>query len=190
MPIFYRGAGLGTYWHMNDARTTGFTPHYPGAGQGISRVLQHIARGTTASPYVSLTRSYGVAWGYAMAGKKLPSVAKPAYVYEIEIDENDGLGTRLLDPVTAIANGLGSPYETRTYHHDGDSAFLLGLVDPVGQRPSLRQDVRFAPPGEGTYRGPLLHIELEALVRSLRDAEILAFGAVAAGQIRRRIEIR
>lgn len=125
MPIFYRGAGLGTYWHMNDARITGFTPHYPGAGQGISRVRHHIARGTTASPYVSLTRSFGVAWGYAMAGKKLPSVAKPAYVYEIEIDENDGLGTRLLDPVTAIANDLGLPYETRTYHQDGDSSFLF-----------------------------------------------------------------
>ena len=190
MPIFYRGAGLGTYWHMNDARITGFTPHYPGAGQGISRVLQHIARGTTASPYVSLTRSFGVAWGYAMAGKKLPSVVRPAYVYEIEIDETDGLGTRLLDPVTVIANSLGSPYEMRTYHHDGDSAFLLGLVDPVGQKPSLRQDVRFAPPGQGSDRSPLLHIELEALVRSLRDAEILSFGAVAAGQIRRRIEIR
>ncbi len=125
-----------------------------------------------------------------MAGQKLPSPAKPAYVYEIEVDENDGLGTRLFDPVTAMAAGLGSPYEMRSYHHDGDNSFLLGLVDPVGQRPSLRQDVRLAPPGEGTYRSPLLNIELEALVRALRDAEILAFGAIATGQVRRRIEIR
>ena len=190
MTIFYREAGVGTYWHVNDARLTGFTPHHPGAGQGISRVLQHIARGTTVSPYVSLTRSYGVAWGYALAGRSLPSVEKPAYVYEIEVDEHDGLGTRLLDPVVAIAAELGSPYETRSYHHDGDGSFLLGLVDPAGHRLSLKQDVRYAPPGEGADRSPLLHIELEALVRALRDSEILAFGAVAASQIRRRIEVQ
>lgn len=189
MPIFYRGAGVGTYWHMNDARISGFTPHHPGAGQGISRVLQHIARGTTVSPYVSLTRSYGVAWGYAVAGRSLPTADDHAYVYEVEIEEHDGLGTRLLDPIQAIASELGSPYETRTYHHDGDNSFLLGLVDPVKHRSILRQDVRFAPPGQGTYRSPLLHIELEALVRALRDSEILAFGAVAASQIRRRIEV-
>jgi hypothetical protein len=189
MPIYYRGAGLGTYWHMNDACKTGFTPHYPGAGQGNSRILHHIARGTTASPYVSLTRSYGVAWGYALAGRMLPSAEQPAYVYEIEVDENDGLGTRLMDPVTTIAAGLGSPYDTRTYHHDGDSSFLLGLVDPAGQRASLKQEVRFPPPEQGTIRTPLLHIELEALVRALRDSEILAFGAVAASQVRRRIEV-
>jgi hypothetical protein len=130
-----------------------------------------------------------VAWGYALAGRNLPTIDNPAYVYEVEIDENDGLGTRLLDPVQAIAAGLGSPYETRTYHHDGDNSFLLGLVDPVNHRAILRQDVRFPPPGEGTDRSPLLHIELEALVRALRDSEILAFGAVAASQIRRRIEV-
>jgi hypothetical protein len=130
MPIYYRGAGVGTYWHMNDARISGFTPHYPGAGRGINRVRHHIARGTTASPYVSLTRSYGVAWGYALAGRNLPTIDNPAYVYEVEIDENDGLGTRLLDPVQAIAVGLGSPYETRTYHHDGDSSFCLALSSP------------------------------------------------------------
>ncbi len=118
----------------------------------------------------------------------LPHAEQPAYVYEIEVNENDGLGTRLVDPIVTIASALGSPYDNRTYHHDGDSAFLLGLVDPTGHRDCLKQDVRFPPPDQGTSRAPLLHIELEALVRGLRDSEILAFGAVGS-QVRRRIEV-
>ena len=124
-----------------------------------------------------------------MAGRMLPSIDSPAYVYEVEIEENDGLGTRLLDPIVAIAAELGSPYDARSYHHDGDTSFLLGIADPARQQESLKQNVLFPPPGEGTKRPPLLHIELEALVRALRDSEILAFGAVAASQIRRRTEI-
>ena len=88
MPIFYRGAALGTYWHKNDARLTGFTSHHPGAGYSASRVAQHIARGTTTSPYVSLTRSFAVAYGYALVGPGgSPISGKPAYVYEVEYEK-------------------------------------------------------------------------------------------------------
>jgi len=189
MPIYYRGAGIGTYWHARDARISGFVPHHGGAGQGVNRILHHVARGTTVSPYISLSRSYGVAWGYAVAGKELPGKESPAYVYEIEIEEADSFGTRLLDPVVEVAAALGSAYDPRSYQHDGDASFLLGITDPVGHRKELRQTVRFAPPGGGTGRSPLLHIELETLVRALRDAEVLAFGAIAAAQVRRRVEV-
>ena len=190
MPIFYRGAALGTYWHKNDARLTGFTSHYPGAGCTLSRVMQHIVRGTTASPYVSLTRSYGIALGYALAGCAPPTPSNPAFVYEIEIDELDGLGTRLLDPLTEVVKGLGSPYDSRPYQHDGEASFLLGIADPVDHHDDLNQPVRYAPPGQGTMRSPLLGIELECMVLSLRDAEVLAVGAVAKAQVHRRICIR
>jgi hypothetical protein len=189
MPFYYRGAGVGTYWHQHDPRLQGFTPHHAGAGAAPARILSHIARGTTASPYVSLSRSYAVARDYALAGLDLPSAAVPAYVYEIEIDERDGFGTRLVDPVVEIAAILGSPFDNRTYHHDGDLKFLLGVVDPPSYGSILSQPVLFPPPGHGTPRTPLLHIELEALVRALRDAEILAFGAVAAPQVKRRIDV-
>jgi len=59
MPIFYRGAGVGTYWHQHDARLTGFMPKAPTIVSSVDRVMQHVARGSISSPYISLTRSYG-----------------------------------------------------------------------------------------------------------------------------------
>ncbi|MBI3681606.1 MAG: hypothetical protein HY235_14585 [Acidobacteria bacterium] len=189
MPIFYRGAGVGTYWHQNDARLTGFTSHHPGAGAQWHRIMYHIARGTTVSPYVSLTRSYGVAYGYAVAGRELPTPAKPGYVYQVLIDEVDGFGTRLIDPVQAVAENLGSPLAERSWHHDGTQEFLLGVISPSRHFEILEKPALFPPPGEGTPRPPLLSIELETLVRALRDAEVLALGAVAKAQVLERFEI-
>lgn len=180
---------MGTYWHTNDARLTGFIPHHPGAGRGISRIFSHIARGTTASPYVSLTRSFGVALDYAFGGLRTPTLATPAFVYEVEIDEQDGYGTRLVDPVVEVASQLGSPYDLRSYHHDGDTGFVASVAAPGGHASGLQQTVKFPPPGQGTPRSPLLHVELETLVRALRDAEILSFGAIAASQVKRRIDV-
>ena len=189
MPIFYRGAGVGTYWHENDARLTGFTPQWPGAGRGVTRILHHVARGSTVSPYVSLSRSYGIARDYALAGPKLPTFSQPAFVYEIQVDSGDGYGAQLVDPVAEIARDLGPPDDPRSYHHDGDMKFLLGIVDSRGNEGHLNQSVQFPPPGQGTPRQPLLHIELEAMVRALRDADVLAFGTIAAAQVRRRIDV-
>jgi hypothetical protein len=189
MPMFFRGAGLNTYWHEHDARLTGFLPHHPGAEYGISRILAHIARGSTASPFISLTRSYGVARGYALAGKVAPTAATPAYVYEVDIGEElKRYGTRLVDPVQEIAKSLGSPYELRSYQHDGDASFVLGVADPKGHYDQLAQRVVYPPPGQGAPRSPLLGIQLESLVNAIRDAEVLVFGAIPASQVVRRIE--
>ncbi len=51
MPIFYRGAGVGTYWHQHDARLTGFMPKSPTVVSSVDRIMQHVARGTISSPY-------------------------------------------------------------------------------------------------------------------------------------------
>lgn len=155
----------------------------------MSRLVQHIARGTTISPFVSLTRSYGVACGYACSGESLPTVKQPAYVYQIEIEEQDGHQTKLLDPVAAIAKQLQSPYEWKSYHHDGQASFLLGVVDPDRHLGELRRPALFPPGDRPTPRAPLLHAELEAMVRSLRDAEILAVGGVAKPQVLQRWEV-
>jgi hypothetical protein len=110
MPIFYRGAAIGTYWHSHDARKVGFTPQSPGMQANTNRLANHIVRGTVASPFISLTRSYGVAWSYAVfLSRTQPRRSQPAYVYEIEIDDPPPLGLQLLDPIKEVANALPPP---------------------------------------------------------------------------------
>lgn len=42
MPIFYRGAGISTYWHTNDARVSGSTPQSPGTLPSSNRLMYHL----------------------------------------------------------------------------------------------------------------------------------------------------
>ena len=104
MPLFYRGAGVGTYWDLNDALLNGFTPQSPSTPPSINQLMQHISQGTLTSPYVSLTRSYGVALDYALAfGRTQPTATSPASVYEIELVDPLPAGLRLIDPIKEIA---------------------------------------------------------------------------------------
>ncbi len=187
MPIFYRGAGIGTYWHTNDARLNGFTPQSPGTMGSLSRLMNHIARGTTNSPFVSMTRSYGVALSYALlAGRTYPTPTNPAYVYEIEINDPLPAGLQLFDPAKEVAASVPTPLGL-SYYHDGAPEFLLGVVSPTRMRRFLTAPYPQPPPRGGTSRPPNLTIELETLVRALRDAEILAIGTIPAACIRNRL---
>jgi len=186
MPIFYRGAGVGTYWHENDARLNGFTPKKPGAVHSIERLIEHIARADVNSPYISLTRSYGVAYWYAVPlSRDTATETNPRYVYEIELSHPLPLGLQLLDPVKEVAAAAPEPLEGM-YQHDGLPDFLLGLVDPIEKEQYLKAPYLQPPPGGGTDRPPNLSKELETLVRALRDAEILAVGNIPAAYIRNR----
>lgn len=189
MPIFYRGAGVGTYWHGKDARVYGFTPQSPAMTPGINRLEQHIVRGSVNSPYISLTLSYGVAWGYAVMGRILATKTNPGYVYDIEINDPLPPGLQLLDPVKEVADAAPTPLQVPSYQHDGPQYFLLGVVDPIGMRPFLTAPYLQPPPGGGTPRPPNLSIELETLIRALRDAEILAVGNIAASCVRNRFDV-
>jgi hypothetical protein len=190
MPMFYRGAGVGTYWHTNDACQRGFTPQVPGMAPSIHRLMVHVARGTVTSPYVSLTRSYGVAWSYAVFfGRMQPTHTTPAYVYELEINDPLPPGLQLLDPVKAVAAAAPSPLQSISYQHDGLPNFLLGVVDPMRMKQFLHVHALQPPPGGGTSRPPHLTMELEALVRALRDAEILAVGNVPTTCVRTRYPV-
>ena len=179
MPIFYRGAGLGTYWHPanNDARLLGFSPHIPGMVRSHNRLMQHIAEATTSSPYISLTRSWGVALSYALNGRAPATQADPAYIYEIELDEPLPLGVVLLDPVKEVVNAVSTPTGL-PYQHDGAPDFLLGVVDPIGQQQFLNH-IRPHPPGAVPHPAHLSP-ELTTIVRALRDAEIIVVGTVPA----------
>lgn len=191
MPIFYRGAGRGTHWHTNDARTNGFTAQQPGTVGSVYQLMNHIARGTTNSPFISLARSYGVALSYAkFGGRAYPTSAHPAYVYQIEINDPPPPGLQLFDPVMDVAATAASPLTSPSYHHDGLPQFLLGVVHPQGRlRRFLRQHYPQPPPGGGTPRPPNLTIELETLVRALRDTELLALGTIPTACVQDRFDV-
>lgn len=182
MATFYRGAGIGTYWHLNDARLTGFNAHFPGAHRTTASLMNHIKNGTTASPFISMTRSYSVAWSYALfSGHAVPTVAAPAYVYEIVINTPPPVGLTVLDPLGEIAGAVPPPLSAISYQHDGLPAFLMGVLDPVAMNHHLTAPIKQTPPGGAAPRAANLTAELETLVRTLRDAEILAVGTIPAG---------
>ena len=191
MAIFYRGSGIGTYWHINDPIESGFAARAPGMTPTITRLMLHIARSTVNSPFISITRSYAVAWRYAMSSSvRVPTVNGPAYVHEIEIQEPLPKSLELLDPVKEVANTLPSPTSIGPpYQHDGFPDFLLGIVDPSNMGHFLEQHSMQPPSSEGTPRTPNLTIELETLVRALRDAEILAYGNIPASSVKNRFEV-
>ena len=180
MPIFYRGAGIDTYWYLNNPVEIGFVAKAPEVTSTTTRLIQHISRGTSNSPFISLTLSYAVARDYAiLSSPEIPTPSKPAYVYEIELQDPLPSGLKLLDPVKEVANELPSPPTIGpAYQHDGSQEFLLGVANPRNMGHFLRKHSPQPPLSEGTPRPPNLTLELETLVRALRDAEILAYGTI------------
>ena len=191
MAIFYRGAGINTYWYLNDPMKQGFVARSPEMTPTTTRQMLHIARSTVNSPFISLTRSYAVAWRYAMvSSERVPIPEDPAYVHEIEIQEPLPTGLQLLDPVKEVAQVLPSPTSSGPpYQHDGLPDFLLGIVDPGRMGYFLAQHAMQPPSSKGTPRSPNLTIELETLVRALRDAEILAHGIIPATCVKNSFDV-
>lgn len=182
MPIFYRGAGIDTYWYLNNPIEIGFVARAPDVAPTTARLIQHISRGTSNSPFISLTLSYAVARDYAiLSSLEIPTPSKPAYVYEIEFQDPLPSGLKMLDPVKEVAKELPSPPTIGpAYQHDGSQEFLLGVVNPRNMGHFLVRHSPQPPLSEGTPRPPNLTLELETLVRALRDAEILAYGTIPA----------
>ena len=181
MAIFYRGAGVGTYWHVNDALISGFNAHVPGAARTSSSLISHIKNGTTTSAFISMTRSYSVAWSYAIfSGYAVPTSSHPAFVYEIEVLDPPPIGVVVLDPLREISNSVPPILGAASYQHDGFPDFLMGVVDPKTMAHYLTKPIQHPPPGGATPRAANLSPELETLVRALRDAEILAVATIPA----------
>jgi hypothetical protein len=167
---------MGTYYHERDACREGFVARMPVAEATSDLMIAHVARGTTRSPYISLTRSFGVAKSYALVNRMPHMRQKKGLVYMIELDKRSDV--ELLDPVKQMARLLGNPCDDPSYHHDGHQGFLLGVADPVRHWVERSREIAQPPPAEGTPRPANLHPHFEAMVRSLRDSEILAVRAI------------
>ncbi|HEX4630368.1 MAG TPA: hypothetical protein VH188_05335 [Chthoniobacterales bacterium] len=188
MATFYRGAGVGSYWHRRDARITGFVAHEPGANRNLPNLIGHVRDGTTKSPYISLTRSYSVAWNYAV-GWGTPTAADPAFVYAIEINNPPPAGLQILDPLLELLQKFNCPIDGATYHHDGNPDFLIGVIDRTNYQACLDRPIQSPPPGGATARPANLCPELETIVRALRDAELLAVGIIPRECVVTRYEV-
>jgi hypothetical protein len=179
MPYFYKGVAVGTFLHSRDLRQTGISPRLPTAPFNLAALMGHVARGTTISPCISITRSFSIAKAYAIEGSKpRPTASMPAYVYAIDLpDHPNPLAPGIMsveDPVQFVATSVKS-LASSSYQHDGDKKFLLGVVDPKGHRQHLGRLAVFAVPSPRP-RTPALSIELETMVCALRDAEALVVG--------------
>ena len=86
----YKGVRIGTFLYQsaNDPMTKGISARNSLAAVSTGSIEMHIARGTTTSPFVSLSKSFGVARNYAIEGSLTrPSSSSPAYVYEIDVPD-------------------------------------------------------------------------------------------------------
>lgn len=179
MPRFYKGVGVGTHLHGNDLRLSGMRPRDALMTPNIYTLMEHIA-GNTVSPYVSLTRSYGVAEAYARDfGRAFPTASVPGYVYAVDIDYPTPPEVHMvLDPVSDIAAYINLPLAPSSYHHDGNMNFLLGIISPVTMANHLAAHAPQPPRATMPPRPPKLTKELLTIVRALRDAEVIVLGSV------------
>ena len=175
MATFYKGAGIGTHWHTHDSRRVGFTARVPETGPSTAMLVDHGATGTINSPYISLTRSYAVAWHYAVFNsKREPTLGNPAYIYEMEIDDSLPHGLNLLDPVKEVVHILPQP--------------LRGVVDLEYMADHLGgQTPQPSELGEGL--SPNFALQLKTLIFAQRDAEVLIHGYIPPFCVKHRFEV-
>jgi len=177
LAIYYRGAGVGTWWHERDTRDQGLTPKNTDAAHSLDRLMHHIGRADYNNPHVSLTLSYGIACEYARLGRLAAPQQRPGYVYQVEISAPLPAGLQLLDPIKEIGGAVPPPPADIPYQHDGNFDFILGVIKPE-LRHLLSRPIAQSPPEGGTARSPNLSLQLETLLRTLRDAEVLALGTI------------
>jgi hypothetical protein len=190
MTHFYKGVGVGTFFHSMDLRINGIAPANTGAQFDVHMAMQHICRGSNRSPCVSVTRSYGVAESYARNGLNPPSLSKPGYVYVINIPDPIPFGAPpIVDPVFVVASQHNDPLRSPSYHHNGSQNFLLGVISP-GMHPAILSTPPPMPSGtNNSISPPTLTMELQTMVWGLRDAEALIVGNVPRAWVIDRLNV-
>lgn len=182
MPRLYKGVGVGTFLHGlhkgADLQKTGIASQSPNLSYGHAAMIDHIA-GNTDSPFISVTRSYGIAYNYAIDfSRAVPTATDPAFIVAIDVDYPTARrhGLAFMDPVAEIAKIVNDPLAVGSYQHDGEMNFILGVANP-SKMSAFRTKPTVHPPGNTTPPAPArLSPELQAIVRALRDAEIVVHG--------------
>lgn len=162
IPTLFKGAGPGTHWHMNDARSLGFTSaaHRPHTKNAI---ISHITAYSFPSPYVSLTTSFAVARQYALAGPGgVASRKVPGYVYEVDLSAHP-MAPEIFNPIAEISRA------SLAHAHDGEQNLILGVASSE-HGGILRAKVLHS---GGLKTLPNISAEMRALAKALRDAEVL-----------------
>ncbi|VIO76096.1 hypothetical protein CI41S_50960 [Bradyrhizobium ivorense] len=184
----YKGVRIGTFLHGQNLMQTGIPARNARSSVTVGSIEHHIARGTTTSPLISLTKSFGVARDYALKGSlSKPSATNPAYVYEIDVPDPLPSAIKIVDPVAEIVAAQKlSVLTNSSYHHDGDQSFLHFVVNPL-----LRAHMSpMAPrPGGGSSSPVVMTMPLEAMVFALRDAEVLVVGNLPPSMIIHRHDV-
>lgn len=172
-PTLYKGAGPGTWWHVNDPRTTpaGFWGGAANAGT-VNATVRHITAYSWPSPYLSFTTSFAIARSYALSGPKgVASRSNPGFVYEIDLSTLSFPPT-LIDPVQHIVGSNGG----WAHRHEG-APTLIEEIAKGAQSYSLSHR------SGGPQRAPAVQTDLIALVFAIRDAEILVAGGLSSAAI-------
>lgn len=171
MPRFFKGVG--------GVAATAFNPYSVGfrawqAGLAVSPVMmvRHILKMTRVSPFVSLTKSYEIAHDYAVVAAAAATPPQTvAYVYELNLSDKD---VEIFDPILEIVKEYSLLTMPSTYHHDGGTDFVKGLVSDdisiIGKSKKLPGNVLGSP--------AVLTDELRAISYALRDAELLVKDSV------------
>ena len=179
MPSLFKGVRFNSYWYKNDATSVGFTAQKRGEPHSLARLMTHITGATHISPYISLTNSYAVAYGYAAgvtagAGTiHLPTPTNPGYVYIIDIPDPLPPSVQLFDPVREIGRMTPLPLPHTPYQHEGKPEYLFGIVSAHYRR--LLRSYRLTSGGTVDDQPDTPSQHLLTLVYALRDAEILAY---------------
>src|SRR5688572_28751591 len=124
----WKGCAPGSWWHTNDARSTGF--YAPAVtGPNANAALRHITNAPHPSPFVSFSTSYAVAHDYATLGGTVTG----GFIYEVDVN---ALPTNAVhDPVQLVATmNLSNSWSGRSgtgvplaHAHDG-SPMLIAAV--------------------------------------------------------------
>jgi hypothetical protein len=158
---YYKGSGPGThFWQpANDPRLHGFQAPL-GAPPGADAAVRHITNFSAPSPYVSVSASYAIARSYALSGPLgVATKAQPGKVWLLEIDRKAN-NSRLESPVSLIAAAYPD-----FFAHDGGPDMLSQISFGHMPAPSSIDGFQY------NWNVPQ---ELLAVVRALRDAELLA----------------
>lgn len=146
----------------------GFTAPVGGA-PGLNFVLSHINTSPHRSPCLSFTTSYAIAHQYALFGPGGPATqASPGHVYVVDLSQLPAAAVmHFIDPIAEIATNNGG----LAHCHNGGA----GLVDEVAKSVT---SYSLAIQRHGKRGPPMITPAFQAMVRAMRDAEILIYGSV------------